>query len=342
MRNIPGKNPRPTPEDLAHLIEWAQTSDESGLLKDMLNSILRLIEDKTERGDLKIINSALKELRYSFKIFSPYRRTKKVTIFGSARTPEDQPDYQMAIEFSKKIAQSNWMVITGAASGIMKAGHEGAGRDKSFGVNIRLPFEQKANMIIENDLKLINYKYFFTRKLIFIKESDAVVLFPGGFGTHDEGYEALTLVQTGKCSPRPIVMVAPPGNTYWKDWEAYIHKHLLGKKLISPEDLSLFKVTDSVEKAVKELVQFYRIYHSSRFVGEKFAIRLQSPVSDKAVDELNEKFSDILVEGKISKSPPTPEEANEPDLAGLPRLLFNYTRGSWGRLRQMIDLLNTF
>jgi uncharacterized protein (TIGR00730 family) len=328
-------------EELIRSIKNLQTSEKSELIHEILDTALKLIDDGTSRGDLKIINSALKELRYSFKVFSPYRNVRKITIFGSARTLEHEPEYAMAKAFSGLLAQAGWMVITGAASGIMRAGHEGAGRDRSFGVNIRLPFEQKANVFIENDPKLINYKYFFTRKLIFVKESDAIALFPGGFGTHDEGFEALTLVQTGKCPPRPIVMVAPAKNLYWKEFENYIHEFLLKKELISPEDLSLFKITDSAEEAAKEVTRFYRTYHSSRFVHEEFVMRLNHVISDSAVEELNEQFANILVKGKIKKSSATSEEANEPDLAHLPRLIFYFNRRNWGQLRQLIDFLNT-
>lgn len=327
-------------EELRHLIELARASGQADLIEEIFGTVLKLIEDKTVRGDLKIINSALKELRYSFKIFSAYRHIRKASIFGSARTPEEAPEYKMAQKFSKKLCQSDWMVITGAASGIMRAGHEGAGREKSFGVNIRLPFEQKANTVIENDPKLINYKYFFTRKLIFIKESDAVVLFPGGFGTHDEGFEALTLVQTGKCPPRPLVMIAPPGNTYWKDWEQFITQHLIKTRLISPEDVHLYKITDSVDKAVEELLTFYKVYHSSRFVKERFILRLNREIPDSGVEKLNQEFNDLLEDGKIEKCDVPAEESNEPELAHLPRLSMHFNRKSWGRLRLMIDHIN--
>jgi uncharacterized protein (TIGR00730 family) len=327
-------------EDLKRLMRLVEGSDKTDLIPEILNTALKLIEDGTTRGDLKIINSALKELRYSFKIFSPYRNVRKISIFGSARTHEEEPEYKMAKEFAGLLAKAGWMTITGAASGIMKAGHEGAGRDRSFGVNIRLPFEQRANIFIENDPKLINFKYFFTRKLIFIKESDAIALFPGGFGTHDEGFEALTLVQTGKCPPRPIVMVAPPKNPYWKEWEQFIQEHLLKKRLISPEDLNLFKITDSAETAAQEVLGFYKIYHSSRFVGEEFVMRLNKAISDETIEKLNKEFADLSEDGKIISSSATPEESNEPELIDLPRLIFHFNCRDWGRLRQMIDFIN--
>ncbi|MBI1869790.1 MAG: LOG family protein [Chlamydiae bacterium] len=335
------QRPLPSEKEFHHLIELLKKSKENDLLEEIVNTSFKLLEDGTERGDLKIINSALKELRYSFKVFSPYRRVRKASIFGSARTEEQAPEYQMAKEFSHLLCESGWMVITGAASGIMKAGHEGAGREKSFGVNIRLPFEQKANTFIENDPKLINFKYFFTRKLIFVKESDAIVLFPGGFGTHDEGFEALTLIQTGKSTPRPIVMVAPKGNDYWEDWKAFIEKHLLKTNLISPDDMGLFRIFYNIQDAVKEVVGFYKIFHSSRFVADQLVLRLTQAIPDSAVSTLNQEFKDLIAEGKIEKGNATEDEANEPDLATFPRLIFHFNRQHWGRLRQMIDFINT-
>lgn len=327
-------------KDLQRLPQLLENMPDPGLICEVVSTVNKLMEDQAERGDVKIINSALKELRNSFKVFSQWRHVRKASIFGSARTGEDQPEYLLAARFARQLSGAGWMVITGAASGIMKAGHEGAGREKSFGVNIRLPFEQKANVYIENDTKLITYKYFFTRKLVFIKESDAIVLFPGGFGTHDEGFEALTLVQTGKCPPRPIVMVAPAGNDYWRDWQRFVHKHLLNAGLISESDLSLFRITHCAEDAVEELTHFYSVYHSSRFIGQRFVIRLNKEVSDAQLGRLNREFTDIIVRGSIKKSKASPEEANEPQLKDLPRLLFYFNRRDWGRLRQMINSLN--
>jgi len=228
------------------------------LVQQLRETADKLIRDSAPRGDVKLLNTALKELRYAFKVFAPYRQMRKVTVFGSARLPSDNPAYQQAVEFSRRIAEAGYMVITGAASGIMEAGHVGAGRERSIGVNILLPFEQAANPIIRGDLKLMHLRYFFTRKLLFIKEADAVALFPGGFGTQDEGFEALTLVQTGKSHLFPIVMVDEPGGDYWVLWERYVRDVLLARDLISPADLSLFKVTDSVDAAVAEVLGFYR------------------------------------------------------------------------------------
>jgi uncharacterized protein (TIGR00730 family) len=280
-------------------------------------------------------------LRYAFRLFAPYARIRKVTIFGSARTQSDKPEYQQAVDFGRKIAKAGFMVITGAGPGIMQAGHEGAGPEMSFGANIRLPWEQSANPIILNDKKLVSFKYFFTRKLVFIKEADAIVLFPGGFGTHDEGFESLTLVQTGKSRPMPIVFLDAPRGTYWKTWKRYVEDHLLRRGLISPEDMGLFMVTDNIDDAVAEIKTFYRVYHSSRYVGDHFVIRLNALLAAPLVDELNRDFADILKEGVFEVVGALPEEEGEPEIAHLPRLVFRFNRLSFGRLRAMIDRINT-
>src|SRR5271167_4408528 len=236
------------------------------LVQQIKETADKLIRDQANRGDIKLLSTALKELRYAFKIFNPYRQRRKVTVFGSARLPADHPAYQQAVAFSRKMAEAGFMVITGAASGIMEAGHVGAGRENSIGVNILLPFEQDANAVIAGDTKLMHLKYFFTRKLLFVKESDAVALFPGGFGTLDEGFEVLTLVQTGKSHLFPIVLVDAPGGDYWTLWQRYIVDVLVARHLISPSDLALYKITDSVTEAVAEIHHFYRVYHSMRYV----------------------------------------------------------------------------
>jgi uncharacterized protein (TIGR00730 family) len=300
----------------------------------------KLLRDGATRGDIKLLSTALKELRYSFKVFTPYRHLRKVTVFGSARLPESHPAYASAVEFSRRVAEDGWMVITGAASGIMEAGHVGAGREKSIGVNILLPFEQEANPIIRGDLKLMHLKYFFTRKLLFVKESDAVALFPGGFGTQDECFEVLTLVQTGKAQIFPIVMIDEPGGDYWLRWREYIADELLARELISPADMSLFKVTDSVDEAVAEVLQFYRVYHSMRYVHGDLLLRLQHRLSDELLERLRDEFADILVAGTFEQTEALPEEANDTHIAALPRLRFRFDRRNLGRLRQMIDAIN--
>jgi uncharacterized protein (TIGR00730 family) len=300
----------------------------------------RLQKDGATRGDVKILGRTLKELRYAFKVFAPYRGRRKVSIFGSARIGPDHPAYQQAEEFGRAMAGSGWMVITGAASGIMEAGHVGAGREHSMGVNILLPFEQSANRIIAGDPKLVHLKYFFTRKLLFVKESDAVALFPGGFGTMDEGFEVLTLVQTGKREMIPLVFVDEPGGDYWKSWEDHVRKHLLAHRYISEADLSLYKVTDSVTAAAADVLKFYRVFHSMRFVYDQLVLRLQRRPGPELTDRLNSDFRDILLDGTFELSGPLAEETADNHLADLPRLVFHFDRKGLGRLRQLIDTIN--
>jgi uncharacterized protein (TIGR00730 family) len=327
--------------ELLPRIQGEQPTRDEAFVHEMVETSLKLLRDGTGTGDLKILNAALRELRYAFKVFAPYRHVRKVSCFGSARTPATAPAYRTAKEFSRQIADRGYMVITGGGDGIMRACQEGAGRERSFGANIRLPFEQEPNEFIQNDPKLVTFRYFFTRKLIFVKEADAVVLFPGGFGTHDEGYEVLTLVQTGKGRPLPIVFVDSPRGSYWRTWERYVHDHLLRAKLISPDDLSLFKVTTSVEEAVQEIAGFYRVYHSSRLVGHDFVIRTTHPVPASLVQELTRDFADILAGSRIVQSAALPDEREqEPELDALPRLVCRLVHGRAGRLRQLIDRLN--
>ena len=336
--------PRRRRDVLAELlprIQGEKLSRDEAFVREMVETSLKLLRDGTGTGDLKILNAALRELRYAFKVFAPYRHVRKVSCFGSARTPATAPAYRTAKEFSRQIADRGYMVITGGGDGIMRACQEGAGRERSFGANIRLPFEQEPNEFIQNDPKLVTFRYFFTRKLIFVKEADAVVLFPGGFGTHDEGYEVLTLVQTGKGRPLPIVFVDSPRGTFWKTWLRYVHDHLLRANLISKDDLSLFKVTTSVEEAIEEIVGFYRVYHSSRLVGHDFVIRLNHPVPASLVQQLTRDFADILAGSQIVQSPALPDEREqEPELDELPRLVCRIVHGRAGRLRQLIDRLN--
>ncbi len=307
---------------------------------DIVENALKLLTDVKDTGDVRVIQTALRELRYAFKLFAPYAQTRKVTIFGSARTLPTRQEYQQAVEFGRKIARAGFMVITGAGSGIMQAGHEGAGPEKSFGANIRLPWEQAANPIIREDKKLVTFKYFFTRKLIFIRHSDAIALFPGGFGTMDEGYEALTLMQTGKSQIMPLVLVDRPGGTYWKTWDKHVREHLLRDQLISPDDLNLYRITDDTDQAVKIITRFYRNFHSSRFVKDLLVIRLNHPPSDSAVSALNEDFSDIIIGPPIGRIEPTTDEVADEDHIGLPRIAFGFNRRDYGRLRQLIDVLN--
>jgi uncharacterized protein (TIGR00730 family) len=310
------------------------------LVAEIKQNADKLIRDNAALGDVKILARALKELRYAFKIFTPYRQHRKVTVFGSARTPPDHPSYQQSVEFGRRMAALGWMVLTGAGGGIMEGAHVGAGRDMAMGVNIMLPFEQAANPIIARDHKLINLKYFFTRKLLFVKEVSAIALFPGGFGTQDECFETLTLVQTGKHELMPIVCVDSPENDYWRKWRRYIQDELLSEGLISPEDLSLFTVTTSVDAAIDEILLFFRAYHSMRFVRGQLILRLNLPVSDDLLTRLNDEFTDLLESGRIDRATAHRLESDEPDAVELPRLTLNFDRKKVGRLRQMIDVIN--
>jgi uncharacterized protein (TIGR00730 family) len=310
------------------------------LIQQIRETADKLIRDGADRAEIKMLNTALKELRYAFKVFAPYRNRRKVTVFGSARLPEDHPAYRQAVEFGRRIAAENFMVITGAASGIMEAGHVGAGRANSFGVNILLPFEQAANSVIRDDNKLMHLKYFFTRKLMFVKESDAVALFPGGFGTQDEGFEVLTLIQTGKSHLFPIVMVDEPGGDYWTRWQQYIEDVLVARQLISPHDVALYKLTDSVDEAVAEIMRFYRVYHSMRYVRGDLVLRLQRQLSDGLLERIRQDFADIVSAGTFEQTAALPEEANDTQLANLPRLRFRFDRRSLGRLRMLVDTIN--
>jgi uncharacterized protein (TIGR00730 family) len=326
---------------IQQLIQQHGGSDNADLVEDIIETALRLADDKADRLDFKVITSTLKELRYASKIFAPFRGQRKVTVFGSARTKPETAEYQQAVAFGKAIVDHGFMVITGGGEGIMGAAQHGAGRDKSFGLNIRLPFEQEPNIDIAGDRKLINFKYFFTRKLCFIKESDAIVLFPGGFGTHDEGFEALTLMQTGKSQPKPLVFVDRPRGNYWKTWWRFVEDQLLDEALISKEDLALFKVCDDVEEACKEIVHFYSNYHSSRYVKDAMVLRVKYPVTENLLRTLNARFSGILLNGgQFRASGPLPEEENEPELKDLHRIVFPFNRTNFGRLRSLIDVVN--
>lgn len=323
------------------LLELLPSLPNGDLVADLVQGAIKLLRDQTNRGDVKLINKSLQELRYALRVFVPYRQTRKVSIFGSARTPVTDGDYVQAAEFAKQMAAAGWMVITGAGGGIMAAGHGGAGAEPSFGLAIRLPFEQKTNEFIANDPKLINFKYFFTRKLMFLRSSHAIALFPGGFGTMDEGFEALTLIQTGKSVPMPVVMVDRPGGDYWSSWQEYVKKHLLGRNLIGEPDLRLYKITDDNNVAAQEVIRFYHNYHSVRYTRDELAIRLQRAPSPEQLHTLQENYKDIIRGGGAMRvTGALPMEKDEPLLASLPRLVFNFNRREHGRLRMMIDDLN--
>ncbi len=311
------------------------------LLREILTTAIKLGKESGDKGDLKLVNTALKELRYSFKIFSPYRKVKKVIIFGSARAKRGSVEYKMAEEFSKKITQKGYMLVTGGGPGVMEAGNKGCCKPGiDFALNIRLPFEQKPNPYIDEKERLINFKYFFTRKLIFIKETDATALFPGGFGTNDEGFEALTLVQTGKSKPRPIVLMEPKGSTYWADWKYFLNKQLADNGYIKKEDFNLFRIANSVDEAIKYIEGFYRVYHSIRYISGVTVLRLNKKLSEKTLDILNRDFKDILTSGTIKHAPLMKEEIEKGDYLDLPRLVMNYNLHDYGRLFELISVIN--
>lgn len=312
-------------------------SGDAMLVREMMHTALKLVGDDADTGELKLISRSLKELRYAMKVFRPYHDVRKISIFGSARTSEDHPQYLAAVEFSKLLAEAGWMVITGAGDGIMRAGHGGAGREKSFGVSIRLPFETNTNEYILGDPKLVVFRYFFTRKLMFVWRAHAVALFPGGFGTQDEGFEALTLVQTGKAPMMPIVMIDQPGGGYWRHWDQWVRNELLEARMISPEDLNLYYITDQPEQAARHILSFYRNYHSQRFVNDVLILRMLRPLSAEQVQGLNQEFGDLIKEGRIEQGGPLPAEK---EFLNLPRLHFVFTRSRYGRLRRMIDRIN--
>src|SRR5438093_4023263 len=326
---------------IEELIAYKGGGHNPDLVEDVVENALKLLHDVEDRGDVRVIQTAIRELRYAFKLFAPYSQTRKVTIFGSARTQQSKIEYKQAVEFARKISAAGFMVITGAGGGIMQAGHEGAGPEKSFGANIRLPWEQSANPVIREDKKLITFKYFFTRKLIFIRHSDAIALFPGGFGTMDEGYEALTLMQTGKSQLMPLVLIDRPGGTYWKTWDKHVREHLLRNELICPDDLYLYEITDDTDQAVKIITRFYRNFHSSRFVKDLFVIRLKHGPSESAIEAMNEDFADIIIGPPISLIEATAEEEEDGDHVDLPRIGFGFNRRDYGRLRQLMDVLNS-
>lgn len=357
MTNVPTEHDMPTmpttelsPEavaelptrEIADLVQKAGADPSSfvgQLIAELITTSLKLIRDQHDSGQLKLISRSLKEMRYAYLVFNKYRGTRKVAIFGSARTPQDHPDYAAAKDFSRAISEAGWMAITGAGDGIMKAGHEGPPRESSFGLSIRLPFETTANTVIEGDPKLINFRYFFTRKLMFLTHSDAVAVFPGGFGTQDELFESLTLVQTGKSNIVPVVLVEHPGGTYWQHWDRYIRESLLGSGLISPEDPALYHIATSVEDAVEHTLRFYRLYHSSRYVGPTLVIRLNQPITPEQLDRLNTEFASLVKTGSIEQTSALPQESDHRE---LPRLVFHHTRRNFGLVRTMIDRINDF
>jgi uncharacterized protein (TIGR00730 family) len=322
------------------LLDGIGATDDRDLLFEILVSAVRLAGDGADRLDLKITNAALKEMRAAYRAFAPYREIPKVTMFGSARTASDDPRYRQARDLAKRLATAGWMVVTGAGPGIMAAGLEGAGRDRSFGVSIRLPFETSANEFIAGDEKLISMKYFFTRKLMLIKESRGFVSLPGGFGTQDETFELLTLQQTGKAEPAPIVLLDEPGGSYWRQWLDFVDRELVSRNLVDPADHELFVVTDDVSSATDELTNFYRNYHSIRWVGDDLVIRLEAEPTDEEVAALADEFADVCRSGRIERSGPLPAEVADGDRLEKPRLVLRFDVFKHSRLRALIHAVN--
>ncbi len=339
--------PRRKPDDLGEALVAAQeilTTDaqdlRSLLYQDILLNALKCKRDDLDILDLKVINRAVAEFRHAARVFKPYRGTRKVSIFGSAREKRGSPYYQLAVRLGRVLAERGFMVITGAADGIMRAGIEGAGAENSFGVNILLPFEKELPKVLQDDPKVVRFKYFFTRKVFFVMEADAIALFPGGFGTHDEGFEVLTLLQTGKAPPMPVVLMELPGEHYWESWDRFIREQLLARGFVSPADLDLYRIVRSPTEAADWIASYYSTYHSMRQVGGRLVIRLERPLSDAQVSRLDEKFRDLVASGRISKTTALPEEEDEPALESKPRLVFAYDRGHAGRLNELILEIN--
>jgi uncharacterized protein (TIGR00730 family) len=323
------------------LLQSAGALQNPELVRDMIATALKAGRECDSRADMKLMNSTLKEMRFTSKVFGAYRGIRKVSVFGSARTPRGEPSYRMAVDLGRVLAEHDYMVITGGGPGIMQAANEGAGADHSFGVRIRLPFEPGANPVLENNPRLINYKYFFNRKVAFIKEADAVVLFPGGFGTLDEAMETLTLVQTGKRYPLPLILIEPPGGTYWESKLDFMQRELLALGYIDPADLELFRTVHTPMEAIGEINRFYRRYHSMRFVEDRLVMRLGSPLGEVRLREIEARFADLLVPGgRIVSAGALPQEADEPGLSGLQRLLIDFNKRDFARLRVLIDAIN--
>ncbi|MGD2100601.1 MAG: TIGR00730 family Rossman fold protein [Acidimicrobiia bacterium] len=325
-------------ERLRRLVADSSSNDNSDLIEELLVTALKLHRDGANRGDLRLINTALKEMRYSNLVFSRHSEPK-VTIYGSARLAPGDPNYQITEEFASVMAGHGWGVITGAGPGIMEAGSKGAGIDHSYGVNIRLPFEAAANGYISEE-RTVNFKYFFTRKLGFVKESHAFAILPGGFGTLDEAFELITLIQTGKSDLHPIVLLEAPGTGYWEPLLDFIHQRLLGQGMISDADLALFFPTTSVDEACEHILTFYSNYHSERFTSGKLIIRLRRAPDDDELAQINEEFADIVVEGHIERTEANQAEIDDDDALDMERLTFYFDRRQFGRLRQLVDRLN--
>ena len=325
---------------IGELVQGVASGREADLLKDMMETALRFGLDKLSIADLKLVSRSMREMRYATTVFQKYAGVRKVAVFGSARTRAEDPDFQLAREFARRIVEENFMIITGGGDGIMGAAQQGAGAEKSFGLNIRLPFEQHANPIIEGDPKLIHFNYFFARKLSFVKETSAFVLFPGGFGTMDEGFEVLTLLQTGKTSIVPIILMDRPNGYYWETWRRFLDNDLLELGLISRSDFHLFTITHDIDRAVNEIKHFYKVFHSYRWVRDDMVIRLNMRLTTPALEKLNEQFDHLLAVGHIVQRDALPEESDDQAIANLPRLVLTPYKRDFAMLRLLINAIN--
>lgn len=331
----------PVDEAIDRLMAQAGDLAHPDIVREIILAGLKAGQENSGRMDLKLMNTSLKEMRFTAKVFGPYREVRKVTVFGSARTRPDMPLYQMATDLGKKLADAGFMVITGGGPGIMQATNEGAGSEHSFGVNIRLPFEQKPNPVLVGNPRHITYKYFFNRKVAFLKQADAVVLFPGGFGTLDEGMESITLLQTGKRYPLPLIFIDTPQGTYWERLFRFLEKELCGQGYISHDDFRLIERVTRPEDAVARIRHFYSRYHSLRYVGDQLVLRFSRQLNPGQVDRLKKKFAGILIPGgDMRLSGPFDDESDEPELAGLQRLVLDFNRRDFGRLKQLVDAIN--
>ncbi|MDD2272029.1 MAG: TIGR00730 family Rossman fold protein [Desulfuromonadaceae bacterium] len=336
------KSNEPIDRIISQLVEESGGIHHPAIIREMILATLKIGQDVDYLADLKLINRTLREMRYTARVFGPYRHRKKVTIFGSARTEKTDEMYKKCVNFSRRLAENDYMVITGGGPGIMQAGNEGAGSENSFAVNIRLPFEQKPNPIMYRNPRLVTYKYFFNRKVAFVKESDAIVVFPGGFGTLDEAMEVFTLIQTGKTSPKPLILMDDQDG-YWERFFAFIRESLLVKGFISGEDFSLFTITRDEEEALQIIDTFYNTYHSLRFIENRLVIRLTKALSTTQIETLSLEFPGLIKDGdKICCCDAFPEEIDEPDLAHLPRISLLFDHHHYGLLVAFINRINSF
>jgi uncharacterized protein (TIGR00730 family) len=327
-------------ELIRQLLDDAGATRNRDVLADIYRTAYDLTTDDADRLDLKITRDALKEMREAYRLFAPYSGVRKVTVFGSARTLTTDPLYAHARNLADGLADAGWMVVTGAGPGIMAAATEGAGPGRSLGVTIRLPFEETTAGPLSGSDLVVSMKYFFTRKLMLVKESSGFVSLPGGFGTLDETLELLTLMQTGKATPSPLVLLDVPGQTYWEGWEQFVREELVDPGWVSPGDVNLFTITDDVDEAVAAVRGFWRNYQGMRWVGERLVIRLRAQPTDVEVAALNEQFGDLCSEGRIERSAPLPAERSDNDALELPRLVLAFDPRKGGRFREMISELN--